>query len=94
MYIRQCFRTVEGERRAYWALVESVRTERGPRQNVVALLSERNSERASSVTNSPTTRTNCSSSINRLASVFFPVLLLPVNAIFIWLCHSLLCFYS
>ena len=38
MYIRQCFRTVEGERRAYWALVESVRTERGPRQNVVAWL--------------------------------------------------------
>ncbi len=38
MYIRQCFRTVEGKRRAYWALVESVRTERGPRQNVVAWL--------------------------------------------------------
>ena len=38
MYIRQCFRTVEGERRAYWALVESVRTERGPRQKVVAWL--------------------------------------------------------
>ena len=38
MFIRQCFRTVEGKRRAYWALVESVRTERGPRQNVVAWL--------------------------------------------------------
>lgn len=38
MYIRQCFRTVAGQRRAYWALVESVRTERGPRQNVVAWL--------------------------------------------------------
>lgn len=38
MYIRQCFRIVEGERRGYWALVESVRTERGPRQNVVAWL--------------------------------------------------------
>lgn len=38
MYIRQCFRTVEGKRRAYWALVESVRTERGPRQNVLAWL--------------------------------------------------------
>jgi transposase len=38
MYIRQCFRTVQGERRAYWALVESVRTERGPRQNVIAWL--------------------------------------------------------
>ena len=38
MYIRQCFRVVQGKRRAYWALVESVRTERGPRQNVVAWL--------------------------------------------------------
>ena len=38
MFIRQCFRTVEGKRRAYWALVESVRTARGPRQNVVAWL--------------------------------------------------------
>ena len=38
MYIRQCFRTVDGARRAYWALVESVRTERGPRQNVIAWL--------------------------------------------------------
>ena len=44
MYIRQCFRTVEGERRAYWALVESVRTERGPRQNVVAWLLDPSSE--------------------------------------------------
>jgi transposase len=38
MFIRQCFRNVDGKRRAYWALVESVRTERGPRQNVVAWL--------------------------------------------------------
>ena len=38
MYIRQCFRIVEGERPAYWALVESERTECGPRQNVVAWL--------------------------------------------------------
>lgn len=38
MYIRQCFRNVRGQRKAYWALVESVRTARGPRQNVVAWL--------------------------------------------------------
>lgn len=38
MFIRQCFRNVQGERRAYWALVESVRTPRGPRQNVIAWL--------------------------------------------------------
>ena len=38
MFLRPHFRTVDGERRAYWALVESVRTERGPRQRVVAYL--------------------------------------------------------
>src|SRR5712691_3682106 len=38
MFIRQCFRTTGGKRRAYWALVESYRTERGPRQRVVAWL--------------------------------------------------------
>jgi transposase len=38
MYIRQYFKTVAGERRAYWGLVESVRTERGPRQRVVSWL--------------------------------------------------------
>jgi hypothetical protein len=36
MYIRQQFKTVAGKRRVYWALVESVRTERGPRQKVVS----------------------------------------------------------
>lgn len=38
MYIRQCFRTRNGKRHAYWALVESHRTARGPRQRVVAWL--------------------------------------------------------
>jgi transposase len=38
MFIRQAFRTVQGEKRAYWALVESYRSERGPRQRVVAWL--------------------------------------------------------
>lgn len=38
MYIRQHFRNVDGERRAYWALVESIRTENGPRQRVVSWL--------------------------------------------------------
>ncbi|REJ90443.1 MAG: IS1634 family transposase, partial [Planctomycetota bacterium] len=33
-------RTVDGKRHAYWALVESVRTERGPRQRVVAYLGD------------------------------------------------------
>ncbi|MFO0949378.1 MAG: IS1634 family transposase [Planctomycetota bacterium] len=38
MFVRQCFRTKNGRRHAYWALVESYRTERGPRQRVVAWL--------------------------------------------------------
>ena len=38
MFIRQCYRTKNGKRHAYWALVESYRAERGPRQRVVAWL--------------------------------------------------------
>ena len=40
MYLRRCFRAKDGKRHAYWALVKSVRTERGPRQEVVAYLGE------------------------------------------------------
>jgi hypothetical protein len=38
MFIRRCYRTKNGKRHAYWALMESYRTERGPRQRVVAYL--------------------------------------------------------
>ena len=38
MFIRQYFQKKNGKRHAYWALVESYRTERGPRQRVVAWL--------------------------------------------------------
>jgi transposase len=38
MFIRPCYRAKNGKRHAYWALVESVRTARGPRQRVVAYL--------------------------------------------------------
>ncbi len=38
MFLRPHDRTVDGKRQAYWSLVESVRTERGPRQRVVAYL--------------------------------------------------------
>ena len=38
MFIRQCLRVVKGKREAYWALVESYRTARGPRQRIVAWL--------------------------------------------------------
>jgi len=38
MYLRRCFRRKDGKRHAYWALVESYRTNRGPRQHVVAWL--------------------------------------------------------
>jgi transposase len=38
MYLRRCYRKKDGKRHAYWALVESYRTDRGPRQRVVAWL--------------------------------------------------------
>ncbi len=38
MFIRPCYRKVNGKRQAYWALVESYRTDRGPRQRTVAWL--------------------------------------------------------
>jgi len=40
MYLRPCYRRKNGKRHAYWALVESVRTPRGPRQRVVAYLGQ------------------------------------------------------
>jgi hypothetical protein len=38
MFIRPCYRRIKGKRQPYWALVESYRTERGPRQRTVAWL--------------------------------------------------------
>jgi hypothetical protein len=38
MYLRRCYRRKDGKRHVYWALVESYRTHRGPRQHVVAWL--------------------------------------------------------
>lgn len=38
MYLRRCYRRKDGKRHAYWALVESYRTNRGPRQRIVAWL--------------------------------------------------------
>lgn len=40
MFIRPCYRNKNGKRHAYWALVESFRTDRGPRQRVVAYLGQ------------------------------------------------------
>lgn len=40
MYLRRCFRVKDGKRHAYWALVQSVRTARGPRQQLIAYLGE------------------------------------------------------
>jgi transposase len=40
MFIRPCYRRKSGKRHAYWALCESYRTERGPRQRVVAYLGQ------------------------------------------------------
>ena len=40
MFLRPCYRTKNGKRHAYWALVESYRAARGPRQRVVAYLGQ------------------------------------------------------
>jgi transposase len=40
MFLRPCYRTKNGKRHAYWALVESYRTARGPRQRTVAYLGQ------------------------------------------------------
>lgn len=40
MFLRRCYRHKSGKRHAYWALVESYRTARGPRQRVVAYLGQ------------------------------------------------------
>src|SRR6266849_6523512 len=40
MYLRRCYRHKDGKRHGYWALVESYRSSRGPRQRVVAYLGE------------------------------------------------------
>jgi transposase len=45
MFIRPCYRLKDGKRHAYWALVESVRTARGPRQRVVAYLGQASPQR-------------------------------------------------
>lgn len=40
MSLRRCYRAKDGKRHAYWALVRSVRTAKGPRQQVVAYLGD------------------------------------------------------
>jgi len=40
MFIRPCYRTKDGKRHAYWALVESYRSKRGPRQRTVAYMGQ------------------------------------------------------
>jgi len=40
MFIRPCYRRKNGKRHAYWALVESYRTARGPRQRTVAYVGQ------------------------------------------------------
>jgi transposase len=45
MYLRRCYRQKDGKRHGYWALVESYRSSRGPRQRVVAYLGEMDAAR-------------------------------------------------
>ena len=42
MFLKPCYRRKNGKRHAYWALVESYRTARGPRHRVVAYLGQVN----------------------------------------------------
>jgi len=44
MFVRPCTREKNGKKHAYWALVESYRTGRGPRQGVVAYLGQLDEE--------------------------------------------------
>jgi transposase len=45
MFLRPCYRQKNGKRHAYWALCESYRTERGPRQRVVAYVGQLDEQR-------------------------------------------------
>jgi len=40
VYLRRCYRAKDGKRHAYWALVKSVRTAKGPRQQIIACLGD------------------------------------------------------
>jgi hypothetical protein len=55
MFIRPCFRRKNGKRHAYWALMESYRTARGPRQRVVAYLGQLDEPSRARSTSSPAT---------------------------------------
>ena len=73
MFIRQYFQNENGARRAYWALVESYRTESGPRQRVVAWLGKLDEagrlgvEQAACDSQSPNAKTNSQNSTRLLA---------------------------
>ena len=45
MFLRKHHRTVAGKELTYYTLVESVRTDAGPRQQIVAYLGELNRDR-------------------------------------------------
>jgi len=40
MFIRPCYKKTNGKKLAYWALVESYRTAKGPRHRIVAYLGQ------------------------------------------------------
>lgn len=50
MFLKPCYRWRQGKQHAYWALVESVRTARGPRHRVVAYLGQMDESDRSGVT--------------------------------------------
>lgn len=56
MFIREITKREKGKRYAYWALVESVRTERGPRQKVIAYIGLNNESRCKGLKNAASGR--------------------------------------
>lgn len=67
MFVRPCYRKKDGKRHAYWALVESHRTERGPRQRVVAYLGRLDEEGRLGVQEAAAPKTHGTEEQQRLA---------------------------
>ncbi|MGH9555788.1 MAG: IS1634 family transposase [Terriglobales bacterium] len=65
MYLRRCYRKKDGKRHAYWALVESYRTARGPRQRVVAWLGAMDEQGRLGVKRCAERATTCQSNLFR-----------------------------
>lgn len=66
MYLRKLTRRKDGKAHAYWALVESYRTARGPRQRVVTYLGELNDNAPSNGHNDTSTTSSAPANVSPL----------------------------